>query len=119
HADARRDLPAIREPARRVDGGDALTELLGRATRLHESRARQHDEESLAAETAEERGLAHRLSKLRRDDPPHFVARGMAVVIVDALEVVDVDDEDRKRLALAPLKHRLEPAEHGAAVRHA
>ena len=50
----------------------------------------------------------------------HFVADRVAVAVVDALEVVDVDDERcARRLRLFPLQQLFEPAEHVAAIRRA
>ena len=62
-------------------------------------RAWQHDQELLATITAE-RVLAAQLAGDRsRHRAQAAIASAMAVVVVDALEIVEVEEQQRKRLA--------------------
>jgi hypothetical protein len=57
--------------------------------------------EFVAAEAADRVGIAYRLLQAPRDGFQQRVADRMAECIVDRLELVEVEDEDRKAFALA------------------
>src|SRR5262249_33218597 len=67
----------------------------------------QQDHELLAAVTSGDVAVADCALDALRDLPQHLVARKVAVSIVDALEVIDVDHEARERAALAAAARKL------------
>ncbi len=101
-----RVLRALRDPDR--DGHPAgrlevdLAQALGEACREPERRARVargHDHaELLAADAADDVGLAHGLARQTRDLDEQLVAGSVAVDVVDTLEVVEVEHQDGDRV---------------------
>jgi hypothetical protein len=71
---------------------------LGGAGHAH---AGQHQHEFLAALACQHVGAAHVLAQQQRHRHQHLVAGSMAVFVVDALEVIDVDLGQRQRPLLA------------------
>ncbi len=62
---------------------------------------RQDDRELVAAQTRDRVGLAVRTARPLGGLPQHlFVTRGVAEAVVDGLEVVEIDEEQRERLRL-------------------
>ncbi len=59
--------------------------------------AREDERELLPAEARDDVVLAHGGAQLPGDGDQHLVALGMAVGVVDGLEVVEVDDHDAER----------------------
>ena len=68
------------------------------STALVELRARKQDEELLAADPITEIERAQLLAQLIRDVLEHRIAGRVSVRVIDALEVVDVADDQRDRL---------------------
>ena len=91
--------------------GERLADTRGQRPHVVGRDLRQHDGELVAAEAPDRVALADgRLE--RRDDPAEqFVARGVAEDVVDGLELVDVEDEDR---AAAPGAAQRRELRHGA-----
>ena len=79
------------------------------------------DDELVAAEARDGVGRAQRGGEPRRQREQHLVAGGMPERVVDQLEAVDVEHEDRDvdALALPPGERLLEPVERERAVRQA
>ena len=74
----------------------------------------QH-EELVAAEAADRVFEPHRLlQRLRQRDQQH-IARGVAMRVVERLEAVEVDEEQRHRLRGAGRRRGVEPLHHRAA----
>ena len=71
-------------------------DLLGQRQRARLRRARQHERELLAPEPRGHVGLAGRRAQEGGEAPQHVVAGVVAQRVVDALEVVEVDDEQRE-----------------------
>ncbi|CUI96738.1 Uncharacterised protein [Achromobacter sp. 2789STDY5608628] len=80
---------------------DLGAQLLGHQQGRVARRVHQHHQELLAAiaehEIARTTGLVHHLGEL----PQHLVAAGVAMLIVDRLEVIDIQQQHRERRALA------------------
>jgi hypothetical protein len=66
-----------------------------------------HDHELLAAQPRQRVGIAGALAQDLRHRLQHRVADVVAVAVVDALEVVDVHDDDRELLRVAAATHQL------------
>jgi hypothetical protein len=81
--------------------GDRRPRALGGLGRLRPVDARQDERELLAAEPRDEVALAHRGAQPRRGGDEHLVALGVAVGVVDGLEVVEVEHDDGERPAEA------------------
>ncbi len=83
----------------------AVVQRLGEARSEHERVARvarRHDHaELLAADAADDVRAAHGVARDARDLDEHLVAGTVAVDVVDALEVVEVEHEDRDRVVRA------------------
>ena len=92
NAGGRGDRPAVRV----VRGGDAAEHRRGDLERHRLIPAGQQQRELVAPEPERLAAMAQAACDLDED----AVAGGMAVAVVDALEVVDVDDAERKRKAL-------------------
>ncbi len=67
---------------------------------------RQDERELVATQPRHGVGIAHALRQPLGGLPQHHVARGVAEAVVDRLEVVEVDEEQRERLRL-PLRLRV------------
>ena len=67
-----------------------------------EARARQDDREVVAAEPAGDVAPAQRLAQGGADLAQRLVAGRVAEQLVDALHAVDVEDDQRRRVALRP-----------------
>ena len=63
---------------------------------------RQQDQELVAALAREQVGRAHDAAQAHRDPPQQLVAGRVAEAVVDGLEVVEVDVQQRDRMAAAP-----------------
>ena len=133
-----RDVGAVEHPAhgpaRGARVGDAeadgdvahrlaerLAQLLGERRRARQPGVGQHDRELLAADAAEHVGAALRGRDRVGEQPQRAVARGVALRVVDPLEVVDVEHDERARRR-GPVGARelgLEPLLEGAAVERA
>ena len=74
--------------------GDRDPGALGGLARGGGVDAGQHEHELLAAEPADGVGLAHDVAQRRGGERQRAVALGVAEGVVDALEVVEVDDDD-------------------------
>ena len=113
HGAAHAGRELVAQPGRRerdaLDGGaDALGDAGGAAG----IGIRQEDAELLAAHAPDQVDVAHGLAQGARDEHQRLVAAVVAEAVVDVLEMVDVDDEQRplgRRLALL---HALEIALH-------
>ncbi|MNS90813.1 hypothetical protein D3C72_1248780 [compost metagenome] len=102
HADAGRDMQGARFGKHEWVAADFGAELFGRGQSGLLPRVHQHHQEFFAAiaehEIAGTARLMHHLGKLAQ----HLVAAGMAMRIVDGLEVVDVQQQHGKARTLAP-----------------
>ena len=67
---------------------------LGHLARLGGLHPRQHEHELLATESADRVRLAHDRAQALGGGGQHAVALGMAVAVVDALEVIEVEHHD-------------------------
>ncbi len=76
------------------------------------------DHEFLAADAAEQVDVADRPGQSAGEVSQHAVAAGQQVAFVDALEMIDVDEEDRQRrgVAVAGAQFTLGEAVHGPAI---
>ncbi len=102
HADADGNAP-LAQPARQIDQRDLRANLICDELRIVQSGIGQRHDEFFAAEPAQKRRFGHRAAQLSREEPQCLVADLMAVLVVDALEMIDVDDEDRAwRCAVLP-----------------
>ncbi len=119
-ADAARDVQLQRlDQARRAQRGQQpLRDLQRLAAAGH---AVQQHHEFVAAEAADDIGVADRLAQALRHELEQRVAGLVAERVVDGLEAVEVDEQHRDRLAGAGrLQHRLaQPLLRDAAVRQA
>ena len=96
-ADGGPDCAAADLAARLGEGdADALGSDVGRA----DAGTRQQGAELLAAEAADEIGAAQRLQRRVAERVQHFVARAMTEGVVDRLEGVEVEQNDRQRRVL-------------------
>ena len=71
--------------------------MLGDDLRLDEGRPLEDDRELIAAETADLVAPTNGIPEHARDGGQHVVAAEVAVLVVDALEVVEVDEHERDR----------------------
>jgi len=85
-----------------LDDARASPDPLGDTAGLLRRGAAEQDGELLAAEPADEIGLADLLTHLRGERPEHRVTGEVPVRVVDVLEVVDVGEQHRERLSAAP-----------------
>ena len=65
------------------------------------------DGELVSAEARGRVGRAHGLEQASGDLPQHLVARGVAEAVVDRLEVVEVEEDDRDARVLARRRERV------------
>ena len=101
---------STRDAHRRVDheiadrqgvvAADGCAEPLGGPNRLALVSHRHHGNELVAAVPHEQIAVANRIAQPAGHDLEHFVADQMTVGVVDALEVVEVDDHDRSQAPL-------------------
>ena len=84
------------------DHAGAPPDPLGDTARLFRCGAAEQDRELLAAEPADQVGLADLLAHLRGERPEHRVAGEVPVRVVDILEVIDIGEQYRERLPPAP-----------------
>ena len=91
-----------------LDHAGAAADPLGDLARLGRAGGGEQDDELLAAEPADQVGLADLLAHLGGQRPQHGVAGEVAVGVVDHLEVVDVGEQQRRaaRGAAAPGRSR-------------
>ena len=99
HADRERDADrfarrAAKRNALALDGG---AEAIGNFARRVHRRAREQHDELVAGVATDDVAAAHAALEQRDDGLRHVVALQVAVRVVDELEVVDVDDEQRGR----------------------
>ncbi len=73
-----------------------LTQAQGQLISLCASRARAHHHELFAAQTTEHVVAAQALADLFRNRPEHLIACSMPETVIDTLEVIDVEHDDRK-----------------------
>lgn len=99
HAEACGDAPS----SERLDpeGRDGLPQTLGDLHRFLEARSRQEGAELLAAEACHQIVGAQHAFRGLGDGDEDLVAGIMAERVVDALEMVDIEHDDRERLLLA------------------
>jgi hypothetical protein len=62
----------------------------------------EHDQEFVPPQARDGIAVAHGAGQPLRDDAQHLVARLVALLIIDALEAVQIDEEQRDRAAVAP-----------------
>ena len=95
-------LPISLPVARRVRlrFGNAAANALGDRRAGLEIGARKHRDQFLAAVAGCEIDFANTFLQDLGDQPKHLVADLMAVIVVEFLEVIDVDQEDAERLVL-------------------
>ena len=98
-------IPRSPPPARRPRPAQLLRQHL----RLHRAGAGQHRDEFLAAIAPEQVLRPQRAAQRVRDHAQAMVAAGVAVEVVDLLEVIDVDEQQRQRRRM-PLAVGLEGA---------
>src|SRR5262249_17730370 len=93
-------------------------QALGDRAGLREIDPGQDDAEFLTAVAAQEVAFAQSREEAARDDLQREVAQGVAVAVVQVLEVVDVDHDARERLAAGLRLHEqsVERLEEGAAI---
>src|SRR5207302_861692 len=98
-----REPDGDRDPAGglELEGGERLGDPPGQAAGELVVARREDDAELLAAEPADDVGAAYRAAKRGREAAEHLVARPVAVDVVDALEVVDVEHQDGDRVVRA------------------
>ena len=89
---------------------------LRKKMRLGKSGLGQHDDELLSTQSSKKRGFGHRVAELRGELLQGHVADRMAVQIVDALEMINVDDEDRTGLRPAAPQEFRQMREHCTAI---
>ena len=77
------DVDARREGEGFIDVGDIRTD----------------DEELVTADSTDEVTVAHRVAQQPGDSAQERIADGMAEIIVDRLEIVEVDEDDRDTTA--------------------
>ena len=98
---------------RRVELDEAAVDAVRAAERLPDpagerrrllvlGRPEREDDELVAADAGDRVGLAHDRLEPAGDRPQHRVPDLVAADVVDALEAVEVDDEQRERLVRAP-----------------
>jgi hypothetical protein len=89
-----------------------VADALGRVERAQRVGVRQEDDELVAAEAAEQVGLAQRGGDRTRDLAQHQVAGQVSVQVVDALEVIDVNHQHRRRHRVAPAARPFTVGQH-------
>ncbi len=72
-------------------------DTVGDRTRRYLVRAREQDRELVAAEPGRQVPIAQRLDETGRDDPQNRITGIVAKTVVDRLEVVEVDEQQRER----------------------
>src|SRR6185436_7108428 len=113
HADARRH----RVPADQGRGGNGLADVVRDGHRVALRRLRKEQDELLAAHAEELVRLPRPAADDVHDPLEHGVPRLVAELVVDPLEVVHVDEEQRRRRrARAGLQHLGQPPAHLAPV---
>src|SRR5690606_15722836 len=97
---------------------DDLAQLLGEPLGRLERLARGDDDELLAADAKQAVRQPHARLDSMRDSAKDLVARAMPVHVVDALEVIDIEQDKRRRPPRAlEARHDLgELREEGAAI---
>ena len=101
-----RDAEARREPQAfafelEAHRRDRARDALGEHAQHVVGDVRDEDRELVAAQTAEELVAPHLARHLARDPDQHRVARAMAERVVDVLEIVEVEEEQREARAVA------------------
>ncbi len=124
HADADRDLESELAARRLHDHGRAPEdppEVLGAGHAAVEVRLRHHQEELLAAVPADGVDRANVVPQDGGHVPQHLVTDGVAVGVVDPLEVIDVEHRDAQRplVAIRAVDLAREEAKHGHPVQEA
>src|SRR5690606_25119419 len=76
---------------------DALAHALADLPRAPGIGLRQHGDELLAAVAHEQVATADRAAQPARDLREHHIADAVAVLVVDRLEVIDIDERERQR----------------------
>ena len=71
------------------------TNALGKLRRFVDRRVREQNDELVAGVSRDDARRGRQLAQRTRDDTEHRVALQMPVVVVDLLEFVDVDDDER------------------------
>ena len=82
--------PSVRLPWRTFEFGDGLADDLDATGEGLRRRARRDDREFLAAEATDDIAVAEPAAHLRRDRLQHRVARIVAELVVEPLEMIDV-----------------------------
>ena len=100
-ADARGHRPVARARYRDPFGAQRLEQVLGHALALCAVARGSSDGELVAAEAGEDVALAQALAEQRRDPRDDLVAGGVAERVVDVLEVVEVEQQQRAVGAVA------------------
>ncbi|MNR25649.1 hypothetical protein D3C85_1428130 [compost metagenome] len=102
-----------------VDGGDLLQQLAGhqRAVLLRLHQVFQNDGELVAGEARGAIGFAHRTAQFAGEALQRHVAEVVAVTVVQRLEAVEVEKQQRHAVAAAAAAgHRLAQALHQRAA---
>ena len=116
-ARVRRVLGARRDPDREADGADGaerhardvLLHALGEPVGLGEAARRRDDRELLTADPADGVPGAHAANEDLGDLREHLVAGRVAVDVVDALEVVEIEHHEGDRRVVGGGLDELEP----------
>src|SRR5579859_1953497 len=80
--------------------GEIAAPIVDAGQRLFPGGARQQDQDLFAAGAEDEIALANPLGQELADRGQHPVAGLMAVMIIEPLEIIEIDHDDRQRLAL-------------------
>ena len=95
-ADRQRHRDGARPFAQRNRGAaDGGTNALGKLRRFVGRRVREQNDKLVAGVSRDDARRGGQLAQRTRDDAEHRVALQMPVVVVDLLEFVDVDDDER------------------------
>ena len=76
---------------------DPLTQLLGQVRGLREARTRAHEDELFTTPATEAVGVASVHAQDLADRLQHAVAVVVSAMVVDALEVIEIDDDHARR----------------------
>ena len=89
------------------NAGDRGPGTLGDRVRAAAARVREDQREFLAADSRRRSRWADHVGEAAGDRPQHLVAVGVTVGVVDRLEVVEIEIDERQRVFLAPRPDRL------------
>ncbi len=92
--------PPNRQPPCRINRHDLLTKPLSSRHSTIERSVGQHNQKLFTTRATKESRLTNRRPHLPRHKLQHLIPNGMPMMVIDALEVIDIDNERAARLRI-------------------